>query len=71
MNRKKISVSVLVRELEFTPEREREREINALTKGRNSVKNNLPSELTLDVFNAHFASVKRKIYSSCFMCGNV
>ena len=33
------------------------RVINTLTKGHSPVNNNLPSELTLDVFNAHFVSV--------------
>ena len=31
--------------------------INTLTKGHSPVNNNLPSELTPDVFNAHFVSV--------------
>ena len=34
--------------------------INTLTKGHSSANNNLPSELTPDVFNAHFVSVVSK-----------
>ena len=33
------------------------RAINTLTKGHSPANNNLPSELTPDVFNAHFVSV--------------
>ena len=33
------------------------REINTLTKGHSPINSNLPSELTPDVFNAHFVSV--------------
>ena len=36
------------------------RAINTLTKGRSPVNNNLPLELTPDVFNAHFVSVVSK-----------
>ena len=36
------------------------RAINTLTKGHNPANNNLPSELTPDVFNAHFVSVASK-----------
>ena len=36
------------------------RVINILTKGHSSANNNLPSELTPDVFNAHFVSVVSK-----------
>ena len=36
------------------------RAINTFTKGHNPVNNNLPSELTPDVFNAHFVSVVSK-----------
>ena len=34
--------------------------INTLTKGHSPVNSNLPSELTPDVFNAHFVSVVSK-----------
>ena len=36
------------------------RAINTLTKGHSPANNNLPSELTPDVFNAHFVSVVYK-----------
>ena len=36
------------------------RAINTLTKGHSPANNNLPSELTPDVFNAHFVSVVSK-----------
>jgi len=36
------------------------RAINTLTKGHSPVNDNLPSELTPDVFNAHFVSVVSK-----------
>ena len=36
------------------------RAINTLTKGHSPANNNLPSELTPDVFNAHFLSVVSK-----------
>ena len=36
------------------------RAINTLTKGHNPTNNNLPSELTPDVFNAHFVSLVSK-----------
>ena len=36
------------------------RAINTLTKGHSPENNNLPSELTPDVFNAHFVSVVSK-----------
>ena len=36
------------------------RAINTLTKGHSPANNNLPSELTPDVFNAHFISVVSK-----------
>ena len=36
------------------------RATNTLTKGHSPVNNNLPSELTPDVFNAHFVSVVSK-----------
>ena len=36
------------------------RVINILTKGHSSANNNLPSQLTPDVFNAHFVAVGSK-----------
>ena len=36
------------------------RAVNTLTKGHSPTNSNLPSELTLDVFNAHFVSVVSK-----------
>ena len=35
-------------------------ELSTLTKGHSPANNNLPSELTPDVFNAHFVSVVSK-----------
>ena len=40
------------------------REINTLTKGHSPINSNLPSELTPDVFNAHFLSVVSSSYQT-------